>query len=125
MIYGIGTDIVEIGRLSVLSERFGERLPKRILSGNEWQAYEKSAMPVHFLAKRFAAKEAFSKALGTGLRHPVTFGAISVVNDSLGKPGFSFDSDLEAFLRERGITNHHLSLSDERHVACAFVILER
>lgn len=125
MIYGIGTDIVEIARLSALSERFGERLSRRILSIGEWQAYGNSSSPVHFLAKRFAAKEAFSKALGTGLRHPVTFGAISVVNDGLGKPGFSFGPDLEAFLLERGISNHHLSLSDERNVACAFVILEK
>lgn len=125
MIYGIGTDIVEIDRVSMLSDRYGERFPKRILSSEEWREFEASPSPAHFLAKRFAAKEALSKAVGTGLRYPVTFGAISVVKDGLGKPEFRFDSELEVFLKERGISNHHLSISDERTVACAFVVLER
>ncbi len=125
MIYGVGTDIIEIGRIAKLLERFGERFAKRILSFGEWPAFEASASPVHFLAKRFAAKEALSKALGVGLRHPVSFGFISVVNDALGKPGFSFHGELDAFLKECGISNHHLSISDEKSLACAFVVLEK
>ena len=125
MIYGIGTDIIEVGRVAKLLERFGERFSKRILSFGEWTAFEASASPVHYLAKRFAAKEALSKALGVGLRHPVSFGLISVVNDSLGKPGFRFHDELDAFLKECGISNYHLSISDERSVACAFVVLEK
>ena len=125
MIYGIGTDIVEIGRIERLVQRFGERFSRRILSGCEWIEYEKSAGSVHFLAKRFAAKEAFSKALGTGIRHPVGFSAISVVNDALGKPGFLFHGELADYLADRGVSHHHLSLSDERSMACAFVVLEK
>lgn len=125
MIYGIGTDIVEIGRIEKLLERFGERFSRRILSEAEWPDFEKSASATHFLAKRFAAKEALSKAIGTGLRYPVGFAAISVVNDALGKPGFRFHGDLQAFLGKCGISNHHLSISDEKSVACAFVVLEK
>ncbi len=125
MIYGIGTDIVEIERISMLSERYGGRFPERILTLEEKQAFDSSSSPVHFLAKRFAAKEALSKAIGTGLRHPVSFGNITVVNDPLGKPGFRFHQELSAYLEQFGISKHHLSLSDDRTVACAFVVLER
>lgn len=125
MIYGIGTDVVEVKRIEKLFKRFGERFSRRILTGNEWSDFVKGANPARFLAKRFAAKEALSKALGTGLRHPVGFSAISVVKDELGKPGFLFHGELEAYLAERGISNHHLSISDEESIACAFVVLEK
>ena len=125
MIHGIGTDIVETGRIAELVARFGERFARRILTRIEWEEYESSPDRLRFLAKRFAAKEAFSKAAGTGLRHPVTLGRISVVKDALGKPGFAFQEELGAWLGSRGIVAHHLSLSDERSVACAFVVLER
>ncbi len=125
MIYGIGTDIVEIGRISELIERFGDRFAGRILSEEEWAGYRTNPSPAHFLAKRFAAKEAFSKAAGTGLRYPVSCGMISIVNDGLGKPGFRFREELNAFMKACGISSHHLSISDEKSVACAFVVLER
>lgn len=125
MIYGIGTDIVEIPRISFLLDRFGDRFARRILTLDEWRDYESSKLSGSFLAKRFAAKEAFSKALGTGLRYPVSFGTIAVVRNELGKPGFRFHGILESFLKECGITRHHLSLSDEKSVACAFVVLEK
>ncbi len=124
MIHGIGADIVETARMEALLERFGERLARRILTDLEWGDYMKSADRMRFLSKRFAAKEAFSKAVGTGLRHPVTFGRMSVVKDELGKPSFAFDDELSTFLEFRGISNHHLSISDEKSVACAFVVLE-
>src|SRR5487761_2357138 len=120
MIYGIGTDIVEIGRVVELLARFGDRFARRILSEEEWAEYGANPSPAHFLAKRFAAKEALSKAMGTGLRYPVSFGKIAVVKDNLGKPGFRFHGELEAFMHECEITNHHLSISDEKSVACAF-----
>lgn len=125
MIYGIGTDIVEIGRVSELLQRFGDRFAARILSEDEWAEYKANPSPVHFIAKRFAAKEAFSKAAGTGLRYPVSFGMIAIVKDGLGKPGFRFYEELEAFMKERGISSSHLSISDEKSIACAFVVLER
>ena len=125
MIYGIGADLVEPARVATLLERYGERFPRRVLSTAEWPAYRAAARRDLFLAGRFAAKEAFSKALGTGLRQPVTLGAISVLPDVLGKPSLSFAPALERLLRERGIVGHHLTLSHERSLACAFVVLEK
>ena len=71
MIYGIGTDLVEPSRIASLLDRHGERFAKRILTDSEWSEFMSSGEQAMFLAKRFAAKEAFSKAMGTGLRHPV------------------------------------------------------
>ena len=125
MIHGIGADIVEVERISELCRHYGDRFQERILTLDEMQAFDSSASPMHFLAKRFAAKEAFSKALGTGLRYPVSFGNITVVKDGLGKPGFRFNQALSDYLQQLGISHCHLSLSDERTVACAFVVIER
>jgi holo-[acyl-carrier protein] synthase len=77
-----------------------------------------------FLAKRWAAKEAFSKALGTGIRPPVTLAGIRVVSSELGRPGLEFDDAIAECLVARGIDKVHLSLSDERESALAFVVLE-
>jgi holo-[acyl-carrier protein] synthase len=78
-----------------------------------------------FLAKRFAAKEAFSKAMGTGLRHPVSLSYIGVAHDYLGKPYYDFHPELDILIKNEGITSYHLSMSDEMNLACAFVILEK
>jgi len=125
MIYGVGTDLVESARVAQLLERYGERFARRVLSAAEWPGYQRAQRRDLFLASRFAAKEAFSKALGTGLRHPVTLRAISVLQDRLGKPCLDFAPALERLVRERGIVGHHLSMSHERSLACAFVVLER
>ncbi|HTP96662.1 MAG TPA: holo-ACP synthase, partial [Burkholderiales bacterium] len=108
-----------------LLAQYGERFARRILTSEEWAAYQRSARPVLFLANRFAAKEAFSKAMGTGLRYPVTLRQISVIPDRRGKPCLSFKPDLERLVREEGIVGHHLTISDENSVACAVVVLER
>lgn len=125
MIYGIGTDLVEPSRIARLLEKYGERFAKRLLTDNEWPEYLVSGQPAMFLAKRFAAKEALSKAIGTGLRHPVSLSYIGVTHDQLGRPCFEFHPDLSALVRNEGITSHHLSISDELNLACAFVILEK
>lgn len=125
MIYGIGTDIVSIRRMDELHARFGGKLAQRILAPEEWDEYGKAASKEAFIAKRFAAKEAFAKAAGTGMRSPVHFGAISVTHDGLGRPGLSWNSELADWLARRGIGSAHLSLSDERDYALAFVVLER
>ena len=78
-----------------------------------------------FLAKRFAAKEAFSKAMGTGLRYPVSLSHIGVAHDHLGKPYYDFHPELDILIKNEGITSYHLSMSDEMNLACAFVILEK
>jgi holo-[acyl-carrier protein] synthase len=125
MIYGIGTDIVESSRIAQSLDRFGERFARRILTDCEWSEYNLSSKPIIFLASRFAAKEALSKAMGTGLRHPVNLNNITITHDSLGKPYFEFHPDLNQLIIDRGITQHHLSISDEINMVCAFVILEK
>ena len=80
--------------------------------------------PARFLAKRFAAKEAFAKAVGSGMRHPVSFQRIGVTHDGLGKPVLQFDETLRTYLAQLGINGHHLSISDERDMIVAFVVLE-
>jgi holo-[acyl-carrier protein] synthase len=124
MIYGIGTDIVEVSRIQGSLDRYGVAFANRVLTVEEWLAFEQSNIKARFLAKRFAAKEAFAKALGTGLRTPATFQNISVAHDDLGKPVLDFKPKLQALLDQRGICNQHLSISDEKELAVAFVVLE-
>ena len=124
MIYGIGIDVVEPQRVARLVDRYGERFVQRVLTPGELPGYRKTPRPVLFLANRFAAKEAFSKAMGTGFRYPVTLQCITVVQNRAGKPGLSFHSDLAGMMRERGIVGHHLTISDESSLACACVVLE-
>ncbi len=124
MIFGIGTDIVEYARIEALWQRHGVRLAQRLLSAAELPEYHVHAHPARFLAKRFAAKEAFAKAVGSGLRHPVSLTRISVTHDGLGKPVLQFDVTLRAHLAQLGISAHHLSISDERNTIVAFVVLE-
>ncbi len=125
MIYGIGTDLVETSRIARLLEKYGDRFARRLLTDEEWPDYLRSAHSASFLAKRFAAKEALAKAFGTGVRHPVSLNHISISHDHLGKPCFRFHPALAALAENEGITRHHLSISDELNLACAFVILER
>ncbi|MFA7279672.1 MAG: holo-ACP synthase [Sterolibacterium sp.] len=124
MIFGIGTDIVHVARLADMYARHGERTLDKILAASERQACLDSSAPEKFLAKRFAAKEAFGKALGTGVRTPALLPSIAVVHDALGKPAFEFAPDLAAHLSQLGLIAH-LSLSDEQDSAVAFVILEK
>ena len=124
MIFGIGTDIVEYARIEAMWQRHGERLAQRLLSEAEMPEFHAPAHPARFLAKRFAAKEAFAKAAGSGLRHPVSLSRITVTHDGLGKPVLQFDTLLRAYLAQLGICAHHLSISDERNTIVAFVVLE-
>lgn len=124
MIFGIGTDIVEVTRIEASISQFGDEFAKRILADSEFPSYLKSQIKPRFLAKRFAAKEAFSKALGTGLRAPCTFQNIAVSHDDLGKPILLLADELQAFLTTKNITQTHISVSDEKNLAAAFVVLE-
>ena len=124
MIFGIGTDIVEVARIEASIQQFGDDFAKRILADSELASYLESHIKARFLAKRFAAKEAFSKALGTGLRAPATFQNIAVSHDDLGKPLLVLAPELQAFLQSKNITQMHLSISDEKNLAAAFVVLE-
>jgi len=124
MIYGIGIDVVEPQRIERLRDKYGDRFARRVLTPLEWPGYQSTVRPVLFLANRFAAKEAFAKAMGTGFRYPVTLQCISVVQNAAGKPSLEFHLNLERFVRCRGIVRHHLTISDERALACACVVIE-
>ncbi len=124
MILGTGTDLVDIRRIERALARFGHRFARRVLVDEEYQRFCTHAKPAHYLAKRFAAKEAFSKAMGTGIHFPVNWHNVSVANERSGKPYLKFSASLAALIEQRGISRAHLSLSDEVEMACAFVVLE-
>lgn len=124
MISGVGTDIVNIARLAEMYRRHPERTLTKLLASDERDACLAASDPARFLAKRFAAKEAFAKALGLGVRPPATLPAISIAHDELGKPYFVYSPELAAYLAARGLSAH-LSISDEREVAVAFVVMEK
>ena len=124
MIYGVGTDVVEIGRIEKALARFGERFARRILCEPELRRFKSHRLPAAYLAKRFAAKEAFTKALGTGICAPANWHGVWVRNLPSGKPVLEFSEDLTKLLEQRKILQSHLSLTDERGVAMATVILE-
>jgi holo-[acyl-carrier protein] synthase len=124
MIYGVGTDLIEIKRVERVLERFGERFAQRILCEPELKRFRAHKQPVSYLAKRFAAKEAFTKALGTGIHAPANWHGVWVVNLKSGKPQLEFSVELQKLLQQRQIRRSHLSLTDERDIAAATVILE-
>ena len=124
MIYGVGTDLIAIKRVERVLERYGERFARRILCEPELKRFHAHKQPIAYLAKRFAAKEAFTKALGTGIHAPANWHGVWVVNLKSGKPVLEFSSSLKAFLQERKFGKSHLSLTDEKEIASATVILE-
>lgn len=125
MIYGIGTDVVEVKRIKGSIEKFGDAIAKKILNNAEYSIYSKTKVKENFLAKRFAAKEAFAKALGTGFRGMVTLKSIEVTNNSLGKPSIKMTAGLQNLVDSLDIKSCYLSISDEKNIAVAFVVLER
>ncbi|MBK5936900.1 MAG: holo-ACP synthase [Halorhodospira halophila] len=123
MIAGIGTDIVAVVRLERALERHGERLARRVLAPGELQGFQESGGTAAFLARRFAAKEAASKALGTGLSDGVTLRDLEVVHDARGKPSLRFHGAAAERAAALRVNEAALSLSDEREYAVAFVVL--
>lgn len=123
MIYGIGTDIVKVARMQKNLTRFGEKFARRILTAGELGDFERQVHKAHFLAKRFAAKEAAAKAMGLGFSQGLSLRQIGVGHDVHGKPLLEFSGFAAEFVRERGITSVHVSLADEEDHAVAFVIL--
>ena len=124
MIYGVGTDIIEIPRVAAALERFGDKFARRILCEPELKRFATHRLPAAYLAKRFAAKEAFTKALGTGIHAPANWHGVWVANLRSGKPTLQFTDALQALLDARGVGHAHVSLTDERGLASATVILE-
>lgn len=123
MIIGIGTDLVHIPRMQNLLDKHGDKIAARILSEREFVEFKLQLKPAAFLAKRFAAKEAAAKALGTGFRDGLSLRHIEVRNDSLGKPELSFTTAGQTVLEDRQIGRSLLSLSDDHEYASAYVIL--
>ncbi|WNK21498.1 holo-ACP synthase [Halomonas piscis] len=125
MIIGIGSDIARVPRFEAALARHGERFPRRVLGDDEYRRLTRHAFPAAFLAKHFAAKEAFVKALGTGFRWGIQWRDIQVYNDSLGKPELALSGQAAAVAQRAGVQASHLTLSDEADYALAFVVLER
>lgn len=130
MIYGIGTDIVRVARLQAMWEKHGTAALRKLLAPSEIADFTAlglskpgNAQAGRFLAKRFAAKEALAKALGTGVRPPVLLPNIAICHNELGKPSFAFCAELAPYMQQLGGIAH-LSISDEAEFAIAYVILE-
>ena len=124
MIYGIGTDIVSIERIQNILNKNRDGFINRVLTEHEKALFANKADSAAFCAKRFAAKEAFSKALGTGIGRIVSFQDLTVRSNEHGKPYFMPSEKLRLYLQEKGIKHGHLSISDESQNALAFVVLE-
>ncbi|MCB8890091.1 holo-ACP synthase [Vreelandella malpeensis] len=124
MILGIGSDIARVARFETAMARHGERFARRILGEREYVHWVDKGRPAAYLAKRFAAKEAFVKALGLGLRAGMQWRDIQVLNDALGKPELVLDDEALRLFRQRGARTAHVTLSDEAEYAVAFVVLE-
>lgn len=129
MIYGIGTDIIQISRIEAALARNGERFAEKILGPDELEKYRRrkakvEARGIRYLATRFAAKEAFSKAIGLGMRMPMTWRAMQTLNAPSGKPVAVAGGPLKEFMEKNGLTAQ-VSITDESDYAVAFVIVEK
>lgn len=129
MIYGIGTDLCDIRRIAATLARRGERFPEKVLGPHEITVYRArrakvAARGLAYLATRFAAKEAFAKAVGLGIRSPMTWRGCEVVNARSGKPEIALHGELARWFAERRLVAH-VTLTDESDYAAAFVVVEQ
>ena len=123
-IVGLGTDIAEIERVEKALSRSGDAFAQRILTDAEYQKFSGLKQQARYLAKRFSAKEAASKALGTGIACGVTFQDFEIDNDSLGRPVLALFGKALELANEKEVNFIHLTISDERNYAVATVIFE-
>lgn len=128
MIHGIGTDLCDIRRIAAMLERRGDRFPQRVLGPEELQVFHvrsqrTPARGVRYLATRFSAKEAFSKAIGLGIRSPMTWRDCQILNESSGKPVIRLSGELASWFAARGLTAH-VTVTDEVDYAASFVVVE-
>jgi holo-[acyl-carrier protein] synthase len=124
MIFGIGIDLVDIQRLETVLKKWGDRFVKRVFTDQESEFCFKRAYPASPFALRFAAKEAFSKAVGEGMRRGIRWRDIEVFHHPGGRPGLRLQGRCSEICRENRITRFHLSLSDEGRYGMALVVLE-
>ena len=124
MILGTGVDLVEIARMEAILARHGRRFAERILTPGELAGFDCSRHQAAFLARRFAAKEACAKAFGTGFRDGLSLRHIGVDHDALGRPLLALTGEAAVRAARLGVCASHLSISDDRAYALAFVVLE-
>ncbi len=124
MIFGIGIDILEVERLEKQISKVNEGFLQRVFTEVEISYCEQKRNKSQHYSARFAAKEAFFKAIGTGWRHGLKWQDIEILNDELGKPGILLRGKAKTFIEEKKIKNIHLSISHVKEIAVAVVILE-
>ena len=125
MIYGIGVDLIHVVRMEAALKRFGERFIRRVFTASEAELCLRRASPGSCFALRFAAKEAFTKAVGLGMKKGMRWRDIEVFHHPGGKPGLRLHGRSREVCEEAGITVAHLSLSDDGGYGVATVVLER
>lgn len=128
MIYGIGTDVCDIRRIRSTFERRGERFAGKVLGPHEIEVFRERyakvpARGIAYLATRFSAKEAFSKAIGLGMRMPMTWRSCEILNAPSGKPEIHLSGELATWFAERRL-RAHVSVTDETDYATTFVVVE-
>ena len=124
MIFGVGTDVVELSRIQSSYERFGEHFVERILMDEEIELFRRSKQPVRFLAMRFAGKEATVKAMGTGFAHGVWLRDVGITNNDWGRPLVIWSERGRGVCDELGIGAGHVSLTDDAGLIIAFAVVE-
>ena len=125
MIYGVGTDLVELSRVQQTYDRFGEHFVRRLLMDEERALFEKNKWPVRFLAMRFAAKEATVKAMGTGFSHGMWIRDVGIVASPWGRPEIIWSERGREVCRKLGIGEGHVSLTDDAGLILAFAVVLR
>lgn len=125
MIFGVGTDIVMVSRIAAAWQRFDRRFAERILTPHELTLFADSRDPVRFLARRFAAKEAMAKALGTGFAHGISPRLLGVVSDAWGKPQAVLEPAAVIVATRLGAGDGFVSIADEEEIVTAFAVFER
>ncbi|MFQ6006950.1 MAG: holo-ACP synthase [Woeseia sp.] len=125
MIFGVGTDIIELTRIQDTFDRFGNHFVDRLLMDEERELFERNKWPTRFLAMRFAAKEATVKAMGTGFRHGMWIRDVGILNNEWGRPVIIFSERGKAVCECLGIGASHVSLTDDAGLIMAFAVVER
>jgi holo-[acyl-carrier protein] synthase len=125
MIFGVGTDIVQLARIEQVHGKFGERFVERLLLPAELAAFQEQKRPLRFLAMRFAAKEAIVKAMGTGFAHGMWIRDTGVVSNAWGKPEIVWSERGRRVCDELGIGEGHVTLTDEAGLVVAVAVLMR
>lgn len=129
MIIGIGTDLVKVSRIEEILSKHKEKFINKMLNEKELEKFHSLTLnnSIKFLAKRFAAKEAFAKAIGTGFNKDITLKNIAISNDKTGKPFYDIGNKLDSYIKKNlNVSNYsiHLSITDDREYANAIAIIE-